>query len=138
MSFAQFSMIFQNSDVYYPPHVTAAGKVILAFLPEDLLEKYLEDGLYHRFTEKSLINPKMLREELDIIRERGYAENRGEYELEVMAVASPIICESKVLGSLVVQYPKFRYKEENLTEFGDRIMLATRSIADKIEKTLNK
>ena len=60
--------IHQNADTYYPPHVTAAGKAILAFLPESEQEKYLEDGLYHRFTEKSLVNPKMLRHELESIR----------------------------------------------------------------------
>lgn len=129
--------ILHNSDIYYPPHVTAGGKAILAFLPEELLNKYLADGLYHKFTEKSLINPAMLREELEIIKQKGYAVNKGEYEEEVLAVAAPIFNESKVLGSIVVQFPRFRYSEDNLSDFADRIMESTRSVQNRIEAALN-
>lgn len=130
--------ILHNSDVYYPPHVTAGGKAILAFLPEELLNKYLDDGLYHKFTDKSLINPQLLREELDRIKENGYAINKGEYEEEIMAVAAPIFNETKVIGSLVVQFPRFRYTEDSLSDFSDRIVEATKMIQEKIGFSLNQ
>ncbi|MDC7228480.1 MAG: IclR family transcriptional regulator [Spirochaetales bacterium] len=128
--------IHENSDVYYPPHVTAAGKAILAFLPEDLREHYLEDGLYHRFTEKSLVNPKMLREELKNVKQNGFAINRGEFENEIMAVAAPVMMEAKVIGSLVVQFPNFRYSESSLSEFGIRIVESAKIIEENICSTI--
>lgn len=121
--------ILLNADVHYPPHVTAGGKAILAFLPVHVREKYLGDALYHRFTEKSLVNPNTLRQQLAEIRTGGYAVNHGEYENEIMAVASPIVVADEVLGSVVVQFPTFRYREESLPEFGERIRQSARAIA---------
>ena len=126
--------ILHNPDVSYPPHVTSAGKAILAFLDPKLQQKYLEDALYHRFTEKSLTEPGSLEAELDAIRARGYAINRGEYEPEVMAIASPIRQGGDVIGSIVVQFPTFRYQEEQLTGFAERIV----EVAGDIERSLGR
>lgn len=124
--------VHSNPDTYYPPHVTAGGKAILAFLSEQEREKYLEDGLYHRFTKKSLINPKTLRQELDEILKKGYAVNRGEYEDEIMAVGAPVIVNNRVVASIVVQFPKFRYQEEDLPNFGSEIISTARKVEEKI------
>ena len=117
-----------RADIHYPPHVTAAGKAILAFLPSEFQEKYLGDALYHQFTPKSVINPNMLSRELLAVNERGYAINYGEYETEIMAVAAPIFAKQEVLGSIVVQFPTFRYSEESLTNFGQCIMQAAKNV----------
>jgi DNA-binding IclR family transcriptional regulator len=136
--FSQRSIqIRENTDIYYPPHVTAGGKVILAFMPKIEQNKYLDSCLYHQFTDKSLINPKMLRQELMVVKEMGYAVNRGEFEDEIMAVAAPVNDGVKVVGSLVVQFPKFRYKEENLPEFGERIVQGALEIQSAIQKSIN-
>ncbi len=126
--------ILHNADVSYPPHVTAGGKAILAFLEPRRQKKYLEDALYHPFTAKSIVDPESLQRELDEIRIRGYAINRGEYELEVMAIASPIRQGDEVNGAIVVQFPKFRYQEEDLTSFGERIMAATKAVETSLAR----
>ncbi len=120
--------ILHNPDVSYPPHVTAGGKAILAFLDPKRQKKYLEDALYHPFTMKSIVNPDSLRKELEEIRERGYSINRGEYEPEVMAIACPIREGEEVNCSIVVQFPSFRYREEDLTDFADRIRRAAMAV----------
>lgn len=120
--------IQQDRDIYYPPHVTAAGKAILAYLGPERQERYLSEALFHQFTEKSLVNPGMLREDLKNIRSQGYAVNRGEFESEIMAIASPIMSDGRVLASIVVQFPAFRYQLEQLREFSERIKQAARSV----------
>lgn len=120
--------VLHNADVHYPPHVTAAGKAILAFISDEAREKYLDDALYHRFTEKSLVSPNRLRSELELIHREGYAVNYGEYESEIMAVASPILVDSVGVASVVVQFPSFRYQEAALPAFGERIKQSTRRI----------
>jgi len=124
--------ILHNPDVSYPPHVTAGGKAILAFLDPKRQQKYLEYALYHQFTEKSIVDSATLQQELDAIRIRGYAINRGEYEPEVMAIACPIRHGGEVDGSIVVQFPTFRYREEDLSKFGARIMASARAIEDAL------
>ena len=120
--------VLLNSNTHYPPHVTAGGKAILAFLPQDMLERYLDDALYHRFTSKSITSPSRLRIELETIRRAGYAVNYGEYESEIMAVASPVLIDAEAHCSVVVQFPSFRYQEEQLPTFGEKIKEATRRI----------
>lgn len=124
--------ILHNPDVSFPPHVTAAGKAILAFLDEKAIRKYLDDALYHEFTKRSITDADSLARELADIRRRGVAINRGEFESEVMAIAAPIRDAEGVCGSLVVQFPTFRYEESDLEGFTERI----REVATSIERSI--
>ncbi len=120
--------ILHDIDMHYPPHVTASGKAILAFLPEEEQKRYIAEALYHKFTEKSVITVEALQEDLQRTRERGYAINTGEFEAEIMAVASPIMLHGRVLASLSVQFPTFRYNANDLEAFGTQIMQSAQVI----------
>lgn len=124
--------ILHNADVSFPPHVTAAGKAILAYFDEKAKRKYLDDALYHGFTERSITDPESLAAELAEIRRTGIAVNYGEFEPEVMAIAAPIRDADGVCGSLVVQFPTFRYQESDLGGFTDRVQ----STAKRIEGSM--
>jgi DNA-binding IclR family transcriptional regulator len=126
--------ILHNPDVAYPPHVSAGGKAILAFLEPKFQQRYLETALYHSFTNKTITDPGALQKELDETKARGYAINRGEYEPEVLAIASPIRHAGEVHGAIVVQFPRFRYTEEELPGFGERIMAASRAVETALAK----
>jgi DNA-binding IclR family transcriptional regulator len=124
--------ILHNPEVSYPPHVTAAGKAILAYLAASLRDAYLSSALYHRFTNKSLVKEQDLRAELEKVRTDGFAINRGEYESEVMAIAAPISDNDTVVASLVVQFPRFRYAESDLAGFAQRVREAADQISARI------
>ena len=70
-----------------PAHCTAAGKAILAALPEAELRRLYPGGRLERLTPRSLSTPAELEAELRAVRERGYATNFGQSEDEVAAVA---------------------------------------------------
>ncbi len=120
--------ILHNPEAHYPPHVTASGKAIVAFLPKLKQQKYLEETLYHKFTKKSVISAEAFQQDLIQIKDRGYAINTGEFEPEIMAVASPLMLQDRVVASLSVQFPTFRYNPEELELFGMRIMQSARNI----------
>ena len=126
--------ILHNPDVSYPLHVTAGGKAMLAFLDPKKQQKYIEAALYHPFTEKTIVDPQLLQQELSEIAEKGYAINRGEYEPEVMAISSPIRNAGEVIGAIIVQLPRFRYKEEDLPSFGEKI----KNVAYTIEGSMSR
>lgn len=125
--------ILNNDNRSFIPHVTAAGKAILAFLPHNLLEAYLARIQLERFTSKTVTDLAVIRRELDTVRSRGYAINRGEYEAEVMAVAAPIFVGASIEGSLVVQFPTFRHAERDLEGHAGPIVDA----ASRISRLLN-
>ena len=65
----------------FPIHAGAAGKVLLAFQPDDVLEEHLRTPL-RRYTENTITDPARLRHELATIRARGYATSHGEVEIK--------------------------------------------------------
>ncbi len=114
--------------------MTAAGKAILAFLPETWLKKYFGKVSLTRFTDKTNTSMTVIQKELESVRINNYATNRGEYEREVMAVAAPIFSAGNVQGSLVVQFPTFRYKESDLDKHGPTLITAAKKIGQRFDR----
>lgn len=96
-------------------HDIATGKAILAHLSASTVAEIVDAyGLPAR-TENTITDPDALSEELETIREQGYALNRGETTRKVRAVASPIMWDGEVCGSVGVAGPKHRMGGERLT-----------------------
>jgi IclR family KDG regulon transcriptional repressor len=74
---------------HLPAHCTASGKVLLAFLPPAVVEPILNAPLA-AYTEKTITSPARLREELEVVRQRGYALDDEEFEVGIRAVSAPI------------------------------------------------
>lgn len=73
-----------------PLHATSAGRAMLAWLPDDEVERVLA-GPLERFTDSTITNPAALRRELDATLERGYACCSGELEPNLCGVAAPVL-----------------------------------------------
>jgi DNA-binding IclR family transcriptional regulator len=90
-----------------PLHCTAAGKVLLAYAPRAVIERYVT-GPLARFTAHTLIEPRRLLGELDRIRETGIACDREEFCLGMASTAArvrnhtgKIVAAISVAGSAV-------------------------------------
>jgi DNA-binding IclR family transcriptional regulator len=103
-----------HSDGPFIPHVTAGGKAILAFLPAAQLKEYFKKTEWKSFTSQSMTEKGLVMKQLEEIQEKGYAINWGEYEEEIIAIAAPIFENEEVIAALIVQFPTFRYREEEL------------------------
>ncbi|MGQ4556045.1 IclR family transcriptional regulator domain-containing protein [Halobellus sp. GM3] len=92
---------------------SASGKAILAHLPEDRRTAILDEyGLPPR-TQQTLTEREALLEDLEGIRERGYAYAHEEYTDGLRAIAAPAFdAEDEVIGSLVVAGPIHRMRGE--------------------------
>lgn len=73
-----------------PLHSYAAGKAILAFQSDDEIERILDEGELIGQTEHTITDREALLEEIEAIRERGYAFNREESIKGLHAVGAPI------------------------------------------------
>lgn len=106
-------------------HHTAVGKAILAHLPSERVEAILADELTVE-TPNTITDAETLRAELDAIRERGLAFNRGETISGLVGVGAPIVDPSGgVAGAISVIGPAKRLDEEYLQ--GELADLLTRS-----------
>jgi DNA-binding IclR family transcriptional regulator len=71
-------------------HCTAVGKVILAFGPEDVLQRMLSKQVYIRHTRNTITSPKLIQRDVQRIRKLGYAVDDEEEEPGVRCVAVPV------------------------------------------------
>ncbi len=90
------------------PHSTAAGKVLLAFLPSARLEEILPAKV-PRFTANTITDRDELKKHLDEIRLAGYAVDHGENQVGVACVAAPVKNEKgDVVAAISVSGPAGR------------------------------
>lgn len=86
-----------------PMHCTGLGKAILAFLPEAQQEQVLAASPLRAFTPHTIVDPMLLRLDLERTRQRGYAIDREEIILGVHCVAVPILNHAgRAVGAISV------------------------------------
>lgn len=98
-------------------HSTALGKAILAYLSESRVTAIIERRGLPRFTENTITDRDRLWDELETIREQGYALDDRERTEEVVCVAAPVLTtDEDVLGAVSVAGPASRMKTDHSIE----------------------
>lgn len=115
-------------------HATALGKAMLAYMPNAYIENYLKHADFLSITERTIVDKSILLEELDRVRERGFAINLGEHSPEIMAVAAPIFNGSHVTASLAVQFPEHRYRADDLPQKAAVIVGAATRVTERYKQ----
>jgi DNA-binding IclR family transcriptional regulator len=103
---------------YLPLHAGSAGKLFLAYVPEDQREALLADEPKEAFTDKTITDPDELRRQCAVIRERGYALSHGEWTADASGVAAPIFNQRRqMIAALTVSGPTQRFTEDKVAKF---------------------
>jgi DNA-binding IclR family transcriptional regulator len=109
-----------RKGIGHPLHAGAAGKILLAYQPEDRIERYLKTQKLVKYTNKTSVDPDELRKQLKAIRKVGYALSTEEIHLGFSAFAAPIFDhEGKIIAGLHVFGPMERTgtpKKEKIIE----------------------
>lgn len=91
-----------------PLHATSSGKVLLAYL-EPVRRKEIVNGPLPGFTPNTVTDPAALTEELDEVRDAGYASTFEELEIGLHAVAVPIFgAAGRLLAAMSASGPAYR------------------------------
>jgi len=111
------------------PHATSVGKAILAWLPEDEMQRILAHGM-KRYTEHTITEFPALLESLRIVRRNGYAIDREEHLPGVICVGAAIRDQAgTVIGGISASTPMMRASEEHIGLMRDEITAATRALS---------
>jgi IclR family transcriptional regulator, KDG regulon repressor len=114
---------------HLPAHCTASGKVLLAFLPAEVTGPILGAPLAV-YTEKTIASPDLLRQELRLVRERGYAVTDEEFEVGIRAISAPIRdIDGEVIAAMSLAFPNSRFREERVPEIAQALMEAASAIS---------
>ena len=92
-----------------PLHSFAAGKAILAALPEDEFEVYLGEVDRAAFTPATITAPDRLRAEIAEIRRTGNARTREEHTPGIQGLGRALIVGDDLLGAFSVAIPNVRF-----------------------------
>ena len=116
-----------------PLHCTAIGKLFLAHLPNDQVEKMIGAAPLQRFTDTTLTTMAALQRELERIRSQGFSIDNEEYLGGVICVAVPILDpQGRICAALAMQAPRARM---NLSEM-QKHLPALRKAALQIAQAL--
>lgn len=115
-----------------PAYCSSLGKAFLAFLPEEVVDEVLAHGMPAR-TPKTLTTPEALKEDLEIVRRRGYALDVGEQQLHVRCAGAPVFGHSnRVIASISVAGTTETLADERLHEVGMEVRKTARRISRRM------
>lgn len=101
-----------------PLHSSAVGKVLIAYKSRSDLQQILEGYVYNRQTEKTISGENEFLEELEKVRNVGYAIDNQENEPGVRCVAVPIRDHSgQVIAAISMSTLISRVNDEELEQF---------------------
>ena len=116
---------------HLPLHAGSAGKVMLAFLPAFRQEEILSATPLVRLTQKTIVDPDLLRAELIQIRQQGYAVSYGEWILEASGIAAPIFDRSgEIAAALTISGPTQRFTAETLPIYISQILSIAAAVSN--------
>lgn len=115
--------LFAEPGRRVPAHTSAAGKAMLAFEDDGLLDRLLAREPFDGLTPRTITTAAELSKELGRIRQRGYALDNEEYEEGVSCVGAPILNNSgHVCAALSVSAPSIRLRRCGLAKLGELLV----------------
>jgi DNA-binding IclR family transcriptional regulator len=99
--------LFSEIGKSFPLHCTGLGKALLAFSSDETFEKLLEIPL-KAMTENTITDPEVFKQELALIRDRGYALDYEEITRGIMCVAAPVLSfKGEVICAVSITFPAY-------------------------------
>ena len=117
----------------YPLHAGSAGKLLLAYLPEEERAKILAKAGMPKITPNTVTNTEDLEKQLTQIRKQGYAVSRQERTDFLSSLSAPIKDYSgKVIAAVCLDGPTFRFTNHNIRNFKQLLLATTEKISREI------
>ncbi len=118
---------------HLPAFATAAGKAMLAYLPEQSVKTILERGM-QPFTPKTIQSQEVYLKTLSPFREQGFAIAEQEYEDGINAVAAPILGSTGLpIAAITVAGPAYRLTRARMYEIGPTLLATAIEIGQGFE-----
>lgn len=126
--------MFARAGSRGPAYCTGSGKVLLAGLDDEELDRYLKNTQFQRFTSDTITDPNMMYKELQRVRRDGYAMDLGERDEGVRCVAAPIKDHrGKVIAALSVSGPSMRMTPSYIS---NELCLLVKDVAARLSRQL--
>lgn len=116
-----------------PLYCTAAGKILLAFMDDDLRQRYYEEIHLIPLTPNTLVSKGKLEEEIKIIKETKIAYDREEQAPGEACISTPVFNHNgKIMGAISISSPASRLTRNKMEEFSMSLIEAGRKLSEKL------
>jgi len=124
--------VLQPGGTVVPMHASAAGKAMLAALPDEEVDVFLARPLA-AVAPKTITDPDELRAQLRTIRRRGWAETYHEASKDVGAVAAAIHDPTgRPIAAIALALPMHRLTETITKRYGKAVAEATEELSRQL------
>lgn len=124
-----YSVIGVRADLY----CTSVGKAILAFQSSGFVQEYLETVPRQKHTQNTLTNAQTILQELEHIREVGYAFDDMEHEDHLRCVGAPVRnAKGEVFSSISISGPAQRITPEMTGTLAEQMKDAAADISRRL------
>jgi DNA-binding IclR family transcriptional regulator len=115
-----------------PVHCTSVGKAILAYQPDEIVERIIGAGL-ERFTETTITERDAFLAELDTTRERGYAIDNSEHQPGLRCIGAPIRNQHGVVfAGISVSAPSWQMPQTEVDELNKVVIYHANLISQRL------
>lgn len=114
-------------------HCTGVGKALIAYLPEEELDRLIKEHGLPRHNENTIVSPRRLKEALARIRQLGYSVDDEEDELGLRCIGAPIFNrEGQVIASISVAGTTAQIHLENLGKSAQQVKQTALAISRQL------
>ena len=118
-----------------PAYCTGLGKAILAYLPEEELNNFLQSVPLKEMTENTITTKGNLLHEFERIRKQGFAVDREELYIGLRCVASPVFGYTNYpLYSVSVAGPVSRMTKEKIAAIKEEVKRVCRELSKSLSQ----
>jgi DNA-binding IclR family transcriptional regulator len=114
-------------------HCTAVGKALAAYLPEQQLDALIREQGLLRHNDNTICSPQRLKRELAVIRQRGYALDDEEEEINVRCLGAPILDEKGLaIAAISVVGTTIQVHDRNVDLLARQVIATANEIAQHL------
>jgi IclR family acetate operon transcriptional repressor len=118
----------------HPPHAGASSKALMAHLPKEEIQRIISDKGLLKLCANTITDPGELWDELERVRQQGYAESHEETDPGAWGIATPIHDRNgSVIAAVGIAAPSSRFSPERL----EQDVALCRQAAQRISTLLN-
>ncbi|NLM14188.1 MAG: IclR family transcriptional regulator [Epulopiscium sp.] len=116
-----------------PMYCTAVGKAMMAWLHEKEVEDIWNKSDIHQYTPFTIVNLEDMKKELKLIKQRGFAMDDQENELEVRCIGASIFdYTGKPCAAISISGPITRMTDERIEQFSKWLIHYTLEISKEL------
>ncbi len=122
----------ESEDMSQHAYCTAVGKILLTSMTETEFSIYLHEVHFQSFTPHTITTAERLRQEVQTVREKGYAQTRDEFCEGISAVAVPIYDPwGTIVAGIGASAPTVRMDHEDFAITLDELRRAATQIEEQ-------